>query len=233
LALARGSLDEAHRLAQAAVTMALAHGLRNLLPVLRGLLGEVLVRMGRAEEAVEVTEAAVAGLDAVVEQAYLVRFQHGLALRAAGRHEAANEVVEQAREGLEAVLVSVDDTARKRAVSLPEHRRILDASSRAQHDRVWVSVAASDAPLGRALARAEQVDVMVDRTRREADPDDPVEARRALLARVIDTIVDQGGAPTIGDLAEVLEVSPATVRRDLGVLRDAGIAVRTRGHRSG
>jgi DNA-binding SARP family transcriptional activator/tetratricopeptide (TPR) repeat protein len=233
LALARGSLDDAHRVANGAVSMALAHGLRNLLPVLRGLLGEVLVLMGRAEEAVDVTGAAVAGLDAVVEQAYLVRFQHGLALQAAGRHEAANGIIEQANEGLESVLAGVDDPVRRRAVSLPEHRRIRDAASRAQLDRVWVSVAASDAPLGRALARAEQVDVMVDRTRREADPGDPVEARRVLLARVVAMIVDQGGAPTIGDLAEVLEVSPATVRRDLGALRDAGVTVETRGHRSG
>jgi DNA-binding SARP family transcriptional activator/tetratricopeptide (TPR) repeat protein/DNA-binding transcriptional ArsR family regulator len=233
LALARGRPGEAHALAQDAVTMALEHGLDDLLPVLRGLLGETLIASGRGEEALTVTAAAVAGLHAGVEQAYLVRFQHSLALEAVGRREAALRETEQAHDELEAILVEVDPDARERSLALPEHRRILTALARALHGRVSISVAAADAPLGRPLRLAEHLEVVVDRSARDDDPDDPVDARRTLLARVVAAIGDQGGAPTIGNLAEVLEVSPATVRRDLGALRDAGVAVETRGHRSG
>ncbi len=232
LALVQGSFDDAHRLARSALTTALERGLGNVVPVLRGLLGEILVAMDRAGDAVDVTTAAVAGLDAVVEQAYLVRFQHGLALRAGGRGEAARAAIEQARDDLEAVLAGVDEVARGRSLALPEHRRILEAASCTEHDRMSLSVAAAGAPFGRALAVSEHVDVVIDRSRRDDDPDDPVLARRVLLARVVATIADQGGAPTIGDLAEVLDVSAATVRRDLGALRDAGEKVETRGHRS-
>lgn len=233
LAFARDDLVEAHELARGAVAMAVEHGLGDLLPVFRGLLGEILVALGRPEEAVAATAAAVAGLHEGVEQAYLVRFQHSLALEAVGRGEAAVQASERARDELESILDGVESVARARSLALPEHRRILAAVARAQHDRVSISVAAADAPLGRALTPAEHLEVSVDRGRRDDDPDDPVDARRALLARVVASIGDQGGAPTIGNLAEVLEVSPATVRRDLGALRGENITIETRGHRSG
>jgi len=65
------------------------------------------------------------------------------------------------------------------------------------------------------------------------DPDDPVDRRRVVLRRIVDHLVAAGGAATVADLATVLEVSQATVRRDLRALRDAGYAVPTRGHRAG
>jgi DNA-binding SARP family transcriptional activator/tetratricopeptide (TPR) repeat protein len=233
LAMARAQAEEGHRIAASAVTMARRHGLRDVLPVLLGLQGEALVAMGRVDEAVVVTSSAAAGLHAGVPQAYLMRFQHALALRAAGRQDDAIQVAEQARDELENVLAGVDVAARERSLAIPEHRRLLEMIAGAEFARVTLSVAAADAPLGRALVAAEHVDVRVDRSRRDDDPDDPVDARRALLARVVRTIGEQGGAPTIGDLAQVLEVSPATIRRDLAVLRDAGVPVETRGHRSG
>ncbi|MBS3940673.1 MAG: DeoR family transcriptional regulator [Actinobacteria bacterium] len=64
-------------------------------------------------------------------------------------------------------------------------------------------------------------------------PVDPVERRRWLLARVADDIAAQGGAATTADLARVLAVSEATVRRDLLALRESGHAVATRGRRAG
>ncbi|MCC5946992.1 MAG: DeoR family transcriptional regulator [Nitriliruptoraceae bacterium] len=61
---------------------------------------------------------------------------------------------------------------------------------------------------------------------------DPVAARRATLLAVVRSIEAADGVPTVGDLAGVLDVSEATVRRDLAALREDGRRVRTRGHRA-
>ena len=84
-----------------------------------------------------------------------------------------------------------------------------------------------------ALAAGEQIEVTVDRGPRDDDPSDPVARRRALLSRVLAAIEAQGGAPTVGDLAGALDVSSATVRRDLAALREAGVDAVTRGGRAG
>jgi DeoR/GlpR family transcriptional regulator of sugar metabolism len=54
-----------------------------------------------------------------------------------------------------------------------------------------------------------------------------------VLHRVIDQVDEQGGAVTVTDLAHLLAVSEATVRRDLQALRRSGARIETRGRRSG
>lgn len=233
LAVAGGDTGRAGELVAEAVRVALEHGLRDLLPVLRGLHGEILIALGATSEALRATEAAAAGLHPGVEQAYLVRFQHALALEAAGQPRAAVDVAILAQRELEMLLAGVTDATRTRSLGLPQHRGIAAMAARAADDLVVLTVAADDAPLGRALTADEQIDVTVDRGPRDDDPADPVAARRVLLSRVLDAVAAQGGAPTIGDLAGALEVSPATVRRDLAALRDAGAEVATRGGRAG
>ncbi len=79
----------------------------------------------------------------------------------------------------------------------------------------------------------EVLEVAIDLDLGPDAPDDPVQRRRDLLRSVVEQIGTQGGVATVTDLAQVLDVSEATVRRDLQVLRDGGTAVETRGRRSG
>lgn len=67
----------------------------------------------------------------------------------------------------------------------------------------------------------------------ERGPVDPIERRRWLLAEVVQQVIEQDGAPTVADLAGILEVSGATVRRDLAALRGAGQTLPTRGAGAG
>jgi tetratricopeptide (TPR) repeat protein len=57
--------------------------------------------------------------------------------------------------------------------------------------------------------------------------------RRQQLLRLLQEAESQGAAPTVDDLAEALQVSQPTIKRDLAALRRAGHEVRTRGSRRG
>jgi len=69
----------------------------------------------------------------------------------------------------------------------------------------------------------------------EAPEDEEIAAKGARrqhrLQRLVQEAQDQGASPTVDDLAGVLDVSRATIKRDLAALRRAGHRVRTRGSR--
>jgi biotin operon repressor len=96
-----------------------------------------------------------------------------------------------------------------------------------------VRLPAAYAPTGRPLRDDEHVDV-VWTVHDPADNHSPtaIQRRRHRLVRLLEEADQQGAAATIEDLASVLEVSAATVRRDLAALRDDGRNVRTRGARA-
>ena len=93
-------------------------------------------------------------------------------------------------------------------------------------------IAAAAAPGGRTLSDADQVEVAwTVATPADELIADRIERRRTQLLRLIAEAADQGGAPTVEDLAAALGSSSATIRRDLSSLRAAGRAVETRGTR--
>jgi predicted DNA-binding transcriptional regulator YafY len=53
--------------------------------------------------------------------------------------------------------------------------------------------------------------------------------RRQRLLRLLRQANEQGAAPTVDDLAQALEASVATIKRDLAALRRQGHQVQTRG----
>ena len=232
IALAVGQPDAALSAVDDALLGADQAHLRDLLPVLYGMRGEVLLALGEVDEAVTVTAQGRDGLHPGVDRSYLVLAQHALALEASGDHIMAVEVAREAMSQLTEVLASVDEHTRSRALELAEHRRIGAIVDRLAPELVSVTVAAAGAPTGRPLTEDERVEVVVARPVLDRSKD-PVASRRNAARSVIDDITRQGGEPTVDDLAAVLQVSIATIRRDLGALRDQGIDIHTRGRRTG
>ena len=89
------------------------------------------------------------------------------------------------------------------------------------------------APTGRPLRDDEWVEVVWTVAALEDETiAGKVARRRHRLLRLLREAKEQGAAPTVDDLAAALEVSRATIKRDLAALRRAGHEVRTRGSRS-
>ena len=235
LELAAGDPDRALAVLEPALSEAERLGLADLHTSLLGVTGQVLLAQGDPVAALEHTTRAADALDAGVERGYLVRHHHACALAAVGRHTDAQQEAAAAAAQLRAILDELPPADRASAEAVDEHRAVLAgvAVPMAGVTARRLTVAAADAPLGRPLRPTELIEVVVDPTPGPDDPADAVARRRAVLARVAEEIEQQGGAPTVGDLAAALEVSAATVRRDLAALRTADCEVRTRGSRAG
>lgn len=95
-------------------------------------------------------------------------------------------------------------------------------------------IASLQAPHGRPLTETDMVEVvwtidagLEDAEVRRLHGKDGL--RRVRILRLIDEALDQGGAPTIEDLAKALAVTPRTIKRDLAVLQSKGFLIKTRG----
>jgi DNA-binding SARP family transcriptional activator len=96
--------------------------------------------------------------------------------------------------------------------------------------RMQARLAHVEAPTGRPLRDEELVNV----TWTVAAPEDEAIQNKTLrrqqcLLRLVQEAAAQGGAPTLVDLSTALQVSRATLKRDLAALRGMGHAVKTRG----
>lgn len=99
-------------------------------------------------------------------------------------------------------------------------------------------IASLQAPHGRPLTETDMVEVVwtinagledAEVLRRHGKDG----LRQVRILRLIDEALDQGGAPTIEDLAKALAVTPRTLKRDLVVLRNKGFLIKTRGKLKG
>ncbi|MDX1450446.1 MAG: DeoR family transcriptional regulator, partial [Acidimicrobiia bacterium] len=117
-----------------------------------------------------------------------------------------------------------DDLARPGVAEFDDVDRAIRSVS---PERRSVRLASRSAPRGRALQPSDRVDVVW--VLEGPCVPDGVEARRSQILALLDQAEAQGGVPTVADLAGVLEVSTATIRRDLAALRRSGHEVRTRG----
>ncbi|MEW5870489.1 MAG: BTAD domain-containing putative transcriptional regulator [Chloroflexota bacterium] len=96
--------------------------------------------------------------------------------------------------------------------------------------RVTVSLPHSAAPTGRPLRPEEWVAVTWTLEMPEDQQiQDKARRRQARLLRLIAEAEAQDAVPTLDDLAQALDASLATVKRDLASLRKAGHVVKTRG----
>jgi hypothetical protein len=209
------------------------YGLNDLLVGVRALAARLLLRGKRLPEALERASVAMRELRKGVEFAHLVPLALSEVQDAMGNTDEGTRSIEAARSQLSAMLEDLEPEERARSwARVPNHAAI--------HAR-WMATApttanfelpAVDAPLGRALKADETVTV----TLTIHDPGDgrivdQVERRRRRLLRIVEQARSQGAAPTIGDLSTIVEVSEATVRRDLAAIRESGTEIATRGSR--
>ena len=234
LSLVEGNPNDALRYVEEAEAICCDLGLEALAIAVMGLRGLVLLALGQPDVALEVSTRAMEQLNPGVEQAYLVPLRHYQVLCALERNEEARVAIEQARDLLfEAIGGLSPEQQRVSLERVPEHRAIVEAWESCQPQRIVVRLPHVDAPTGRPLREEELVSV----TWTVAAPEDDAvegkaERRRHRLLRLLSEADAQSTVPTVMALADVLDVSERTVKRDLSTLRAEGHDVRTRGFRS-
>lgn len=231
--LQAGEPAEALSLAQQAEEIASRVGLHDLIVGIWSLQGRALLDLGRPEEALGATTRAVDSIHEGTELAHLIHYAHGLALHAQGLHGASHEQFTAAHEVLVRIVETLEPEDQEPAIrSVPDHASILDWWASEKPITMEVTVASANAPGGRALREDELVEVALTvSTPGDLDIRNRASRRQARIVRVLDEARAQGGSLTIGDLAEALGASEATIRRDLALLRTQGGAPATRGSR--
>ncbi len=151
----------------------------------------------------------------------------------------AHDILTTAHDLLQKRAARIEDDALRRSFleNVSAHRRIIAAyrerQARSSGSRLTVVLPRADAPTGRPLSDDEYVQV----TWTLAAPQDQAisdgaRRRRHRLLRLLREAREQGAAPTVAGLAQALQVSRRTIKRDLATLREAGHSVPTRGSRS-
>ena len=241
LAFAQGDVSAALGHARRARELAEDHELLGHLRASLMLLARLHLQAGDPDGACDLADRALATLDAGKGYSRLAHLLHLVqhdALAGSGQVSAARRAALTGASGLRRMLDTLAPEDRERAAGIPEHARLLDLAEELAPRQVVVEVAASDAPAGRPLRASElvvirvEVDPLVDEGTCDGTTD-PVERRRIQLTDAVEQATAQGGAVTVSDLARILEVSAATVRRDLAALRRRGCAVPTRGAKAG
>jgi len=233
LSLRQGELAVALKYAELSESIAQDLGMADLATNLLADRGAVLLAMGRPMDALTATSEAMSRLSPGVEQPYLVSFIHYQALAALGRDEEAHLALEQAHQEMMALLEGVSPEQRRTSLErVPEHRDIVEAWKAYQPRCLMRRLPRAEAPTGRPLRDDEWVEVVWTVAAREDEAiGGKVARRRQRLLRLLQEAGEQGAAPTLDDLASALDVSRATIKRDLAALRRAGHEVRTRGSR--
>ncbi|MBX2998248.1 MAG: AAA family ATPase [Caldilineaceae bacterium] len=126
LCQAEGGFEAALRLITQALAISREIGAPHLVTEMRSIQGEILLALGRADEALIATAEGVAGADPNVFQSYLLYHRHAQTLRAAGRADEAGALLAQAVDEFSALLgsLSPDQQARSRR-AIPAHRALL------------------------------------------------------------------------------------------------------------
>jgi len=223
-----GELREGLRVAEEATAECVAAGTDWLLPDLAVPLARALVLIGQAERALEVTES----YQGVAQEAALLYWRRKAYELLEDEEcayvtgEAAHEAMLRQLDGLTAEDISNSLT------NVPIHRDIDAAWQASRPSQINVQLASASAPTGRAVHPTEIIEVVwtIHHPLDDRFATGP-QLREAQLVRLTAEAEAAGAAPTIADLANVLGVSTATVRRDIERLRSTGLTIRTRGQR--
>ena len=208
-------------------------GMDDLAVGVRAVKGRLLLELGEVERALEATKSAADELHAGIELSHLVAYAHALALTASERFGEGQYYADQAYRTLMEMLNELPEEAHESALRVPNHARIARAWDSHRPTIKQFEVAAADAPIGRTLESDEYVTVAWTVSEPgDLDLPNDTERRRARVVRLIREAEKQGASPTVKDLADALDSSEATIRRDIAELRDRGYRINTRGSRS-
>lgn len=225
-----GLAHEAIDYVEQALAICQKSGMIDMQVTLWGIHGMALLHLGRLSEALTETGTAVAALHEGVDQQYLVwwwRYQLLVALER--DREAAQALHEAYRLLLDHIAPLTPAQQQHSLTALHDHAHIV-AQWQAGLKQITVSLPHIEAPTGRPLRPDEFVSVTWSlETVADAAIIGKKQRRQQRLLRLLDEASAQQAAPTVPDLAKVLQVSPGTIKRDFAALRQAGQTIKTRG----
>ncbi len=240
-ALADWRLASARALAQRALVLAEAVGVRSLTVRALLLLGEALAGLDRPGEAEGALRRA---LDLGDPPGYptlrwLILESLGRLLAEQGRTAEAGHTRAQACSLVENILATLPERSLRDSFgALPAVRALLGETEDAalRPGQVRRQIARLGAPTGRPLLPHERVSVVWTLDCGAGDAallarEGKAALRRRRIVRLLGEALAQGGDPSEADLAAALGVSTRTVRSDVAALRQSGRQVRTRGAR--
>ncbi len=116
--------------------------------------------------------------------------------------------------------------------AIPVVNKILSLFEQHFELKISVRLASKDAPTGRTLQENEFLNVDLVIHKPEDDQFlDKTKRRQHQLERLCIQALEQGALPTVEDLANALNTSVATIKRDLAALRATNVNLSTRGAR--
>jgi tetratricopeptide (TPR) repeat protein len=233
-----GELDEAHEAYTAGLALRREVGLPALeIDAISGL-ARVASAQGDHQQAVTHADEVLdwlenKGIEGVGDPLLAYKGAYR-ALLAAGEIERGEAALGEAYQLMMKFASSIADQDRRRAYlhDIEPSKTVWRDYQAMRSHRIQVRLPRADAPLGRPLREDEWVQVEWSVAAPEdEDVSGKAPRRRHRLLRLLGQAEAQGAAPTLGDLATALEVSPSTIKRDLAELRKQGHTVQTRGRR--
>ncbi len=215
-----GRTQEAHDALSRAVSLCRELDMDAELAALLALQASILAAGGHHDEARAVAHEAVECSDTVSELRHIAAWWCSQAFEAAGDHAEAERQLQRAHELLSELVGHLDDDDRRRALTrVAEHREVTDAYASRFPRSETVSL-----PPAQSGGSRERVEVRWTLHH----PDDLLETdrrdrRKRRLIRLLSEAHEAGASPRLEDLADALDASVSTVKRDLAALRAAGI----------
>jgi len=220
-----GAWRSALRDLEAGARLCVQYSFSDLAPLFMALQGQALLAKGQSEEALATTTNATVGCEIERYGATVIHFCHYQALAYRGDHGAALTALERAHLALQRIVSALApaDQARSRR-EIPEHRAILAAWETHCPIQQRVRLPRIDAPLGRPLTADEEVEVIWT-IESAADRHLPskTERRHQQIVRLLREAREQGARPAYHHLADALQVSERTIKRDMAALTQAGV----------